>query len=82
MSTAIAVKGRWRCEECGHVSTVSEMLTAPNPFADTDEVLGCPGCRACNPEWIELCDTCDSRATCGTPTADGGYRRTCYKHRP
>jgi hypothetical protein len=73
----------WRCNECGKKTERSLMLEGVNPFDETDYVLGCPGCRACNPPWIEVCDEpgCERQADCGTPT-DGGYRRTCGRHAP
>lgn len=45
---------RWKCE-CGAIVSENEMLTAPNPFTDTDEVTGCPHCKECNPQWRQLC---------------------------
>lgn len=72
---------RWRCRECHSVTHEVDMLHAPNPFDPEDILSGCPGCKTVD-SWIELCDECDEQATCGTPTSDGGYRRTCYDHRP
>lgn len=72
---------RWRCRECNYVCHEIDMLRAPNPFDATDTITGCPTCKTVD-SWIEVCDECDHEATCGTPTADGGYRRTCYDHRP
>lgn len=36
---------RWRCGECEEVVTDRQMLTAPNPFDETDTICGCPICK-------------------------------------
>lgn len=72
---------RWKCEECDHICTTAERLTAPNPFADTDEISGCPNCKAV--QSLEVaCATvgCTRLGTCGGKGADGVYRFTCYEH--
>jgi len=73
----------WRCGECGKHCADGEMLAGANPFLVGDEVYGCPHCRACNPDWSQICDEpgCKSETTCGTQT-ETVYRRTCARHMP
>ena len=78
---------RWRCRECRAISLSDELLTAPNPFCDTDEIKGCPACKGCTEGFSPVCDEpgCEAEAGCGWPTLDnvdawGGYRSTCGKH--
>jgi hypothetical protein len=71
------------CESCNWRGTVDDILAAPHPFDPEDTVSGCPQCR----EIGGLCQVCDEEgcwdmASCGTPLKDGGYRRTCHRHRP
>ena len=76
-------KKRWRCNECNEISLEVDLLLAPNPFnPDEDTIVGCPLCLAVD-RFGEICDEpgCESGASCGFPTKDGGYRRTCYKHK-
>jgi hypothetical protein len=77
----MAEHDRWKCAECDSICTGAEMLTAPNPFADTDEVRGCPNCKAAE-SLSAACavDGCTRDGTCGGPGADGVYRFTCYEH--
>lgn len=72
---------KWQCEFCAAVSVESELLTAPNPFNQTDELIGCPVCKSVE-GFIELCEIegCTKGATCGGPGNDGVYRRTCGPH--
>lgn len=74
--------GRWMCRECGAVSVVAGMLTAPNPFRPDDTIHGCPDCAGIDCFDL-LCDEpdCERPTTCGTPTANG-YRGTCGLHVP
>jgi len=74
-----------KCGECGYVFPADDVLEAPNPFdVYSDEVIeGCPKCKT--PENIlRLCDEpgCQHEASCGTPTKEDGYRRTCHLHIP
>lgn len=78
---------KYRCSECRAVSIPeSEWLTAPNPFDDSDVVIGCPECKSVNSS-VLLCDEdgCNEDWSCGFPTGDntdryGGYRGTCSEH--
>lgn len=89
-------ESRYKCDCCGWIGLDSDLLTSPSPFRDDDILIACPKCRMTE-GFTELCDFCDSPATCGTPTLDGyydedayskgtfkpdGYVRTCGKHRP
>lgn len=72
------------CTECEWHGEDTEVLRAPNPFADDDdeEMFGCPNCRS--PDSMTVaCDEpgCWEKVTCGTPTP-AGYRSTCGEHRP
>ncbi len=71
------------CTECKWQGTVSQVLTAPNPFATPGETIqGCPDCKT--PECFRMaCDVpgCWQLVSCGTPTK-AGYRHTCSTHRP
>lgn len=78
---------RWRCRVCNHISTSTELLTAPSPFDPTDALTACPNCKVCDEGFEALCDEpgCTLEAGCGWPTGDmtdawGGYRRTCSRH--
>jgi len=61
---------------------MTDALYAPNPFDESDKLIGCPLCKSVN-SLVQACDDhdCWDEATCGTPT-DGGYRMTCGKHAP
>lgn len=77
-------EARFICQDCDWRGGESELLRAPNPFADEnpDEMIGCPRCREPN-TMRQACDEsgCWREASMGTPV-HGGYRRTCYDHRP
>lgn len=72
---------RWECENCNAVSLEHELLRAPSPFDQDDELIGCPVCKSCE-GFTELCEMpdCEKPATCGGAFADGVYRRTCGQH--
>lgn len=73
---------RWRCKVCGHITFDGKLLRGVSPFDKTDNIIGCPECFTID-SVERVCDrrTCNSIATCGTPTKRG-YATTCYKHRP
>lgn len=72
---------RWKCEECGTIINDDQVLSAPHPFRAQESVSGCPHCLSAD-LLVGVCDEpgCDAEGTCGWPTEDGGYRRTCFKH--
>ncbi len=72
---------RWRCQECYHISTSDELLSAPNPFEPESEVTGCPRCKSID-SFADVCDEpgCDQWASCGWNSRHGVYRRTCGNH--
>lgn len=72
------------CQErrCGWQGMISEVLCDANPFDRTDNIYGCPKCKAVQ----EFCMACDEPGCwlpvcAGTPTLDG-YRQTCGTHIP
>lgn len=71
-----------RCEECDWHGEESEILTAKNPFDETETINGCPNCKSVDSIRV-ACDEpgCFEFSSCGTPT-DNGYRQTCGKHAP
>jgi hypothetical protein len=73
---------KYGCTECYWRGSVTEALTAPNPFDSADTIWGCPDCHVVN-KLLLLCDEpgCGAVTTCGTPTEDG-YRQTCGRHAP
>jgi hypothetical protein len=44
----------------------------------------CPECMEVNATIRMCCEEpgCKEEAGCGTPTADGGYKMHCHKHKP
>ena len=69
-----------RCEECNWIGDEEEILTAKNPFEETETITGCPKCKSVDSLRI-ACDEpgCVEFSSCGTLTKEG-YRNTCYKH--
>ena len=75
---------KWFCSECKENFYLdSDALRAKNPFNQSEEIVGCPNCFAVNSR-VEACQHghCWMEASCGTPTKDGGYARTCGRHCP
>lgn len=73
---------RFKCTDCEvWAGDVAEMLVARNPFDPMDEIRGCPHCKSVE-QFVNMCDEagCSREASCGWPTAEGGYRRTCHEH--
>jgi len=72
------------CNFCNHTMPEAAMLMAPSPFNPDETLYACPNCKQCDEGFRELCDEpgCTKDATCGWPTPDGGYRRTCAEHMP
>lgn len=73
----------WYCRECEEVVADADLLRAANPFDSEDIVFGCPACKSVS-SFVGACDElgCKRQSSSGTPTPDGGYRSTCYDHRP
>lgn len=71
------------CEtrRCGWHGLEHEALVAKSPFSD-DDLVACPECKEVG-TLVVACDEpgCWKEASCGTPIP-GGYRRTCFDHRP
>lgn len=68
------------CRECGWMGRNAQILSAPNPFDPTDEVNGCPNCKAVS-SLLVACqvDKCRKEASIGFPK-DGGYVNACGDH--
>lgn len=75
--------GKLLCKECQWRGSDAEVLRAPNPWDPTEIIIGCPKCNTLA-SFVLICDEtdCPLAASCGTPVPDGGYRRTCFEHRP
>ena len=73
--------GKMACTDCDWMGSDKDHLLADNPFDPTDHIVGCPQCKSVN-TMVELCDEpdCHRISSCGFPTDDGGYRRTCFDH--
>lgn len=71
---------RVRCVECDSISDENTLLTAQNPFDETETIHGCPVCKSID-TMVAVCDEpgCDKDVSCGWPS-DAGYRHTCYEH--
>lgn len=69
------------CTECNWKGMACEQLEADNPFDPEDVIVGCPKCFSVN-TLRGVCDEegCWEESSCGFPTFDNGYRRTCSKH--
>lgn len=78
------ISRHFRCKACNEVIAERDMLSAPNPFDESDMLTGCPRCLACDYGFALICDHdgCRADASCGWPTAGGGYRQTCHQHSP
>ena len=72
---------RWMCQSCAWIGNDAELLTAANPFAPDESIVGCPMCNAVD-DIVSACDEpgCDREGSYGWPTEDGDYRRTCFEH--
>lgn len=73
---------KYTCDNCYENIKEGELLKAPHPFIEGDNIYGCPNCKEID-KISEACDEpdCWRPASCGTPTKDG-YRRTCGIHKP
>jgi hypothetical protein len=69
--------------KCGWHGMSDEILRATNPFIEGEEMFACPNCFEIGQLRV-ACDEpgCWAESTCGTPTNDDKYRRTCGKHYP
>lgn len=74
---------RIQCRYCRWRGTDKEILKAPNPFLQDENVYGCPECKTIY-GFDKLCETpdCLNEASIGTPTTDGGYKHHCHHHYP
>jgi len=72
----------WQCGDCDARVADLDLLRAQHPFDPEDVVSGCPKCFGL--ELHPVCDEpeCRKGVSCGSPSPDGGYRRTCWQHSP
>ena len=73
---------RIKCVNCNSVFRDDELLIAPHPFLENEEICGCPFCREV--EGFDLvCDApgCQNTIAVGRTWPDGVYRNTCHQHR-
>lgn len=71
-----------QCSECEWRGPANDLLRAPSPFLDGEELVACPSCGRVDGTMIfSLCEIqgCNKVATCGTPLA-GTYGRLCSAH--
>lgn len=77
-------KKRYKCECCEKITAEDELLRATSPFDQDQTLLACPYCLSIDGDanFRLICDEpdCEQIATCGFPTDDNGYRRTCFEH--
>jgi hypothetical protein len=62
--------------------TTADLLRAPDPFNEGEELVACPNCRS-GDELTRACDIdgCWKEATCGTPVKDARrYVQVCGDH--
>ena len=73
------------CGECGDLFQSADILRAPSPWREDEEILGCP---CCGNVWGEpmhrICDyeDCENHATCGSPHPTKRYVWRCFEHQP
>lgn len=70
---------RWRCEQCGKISTTEELECYPHPAgADYDEVYACPQCKNIG-DFEALCwhPECTRKWAEGHQHKDLVYRFSC-----
>jgi hypothetical protein len=75
---------RYLCRDCGWTSDEGEPGTLSLIPLGIDRILTvCPDCREVETTLARACDEpgCDQEASMGTPVP-GGYRSTCWQHRP
>lgn len=73
-------KDKVACECCQWHGVFSEILTAKNPFDESEEIHGCPNCKT-----IDSCNVVCDEPECWYPAIGGFptetiYRNTCSKH--
>lgn len=69
------------CDGCGWHGKKEEMLSAKNPFSETEVIFACPKCKLLENSVERACDIdgCWEEAVSGQPTSDG-YKLLCGKH--
>jgi len=69
-----------KCDECGWLGHLPDVLEAKNPFNKNEMITGCPLCNAVD-SMAQVCDEpkCWKVTSCGFNTPSG-YRVTCGDH--
>jgi hypothetical protein len=73
------------CNECGwHGEEPGRIKLYAIPDMGEFNLVVCPSCRYLESSIQKCCDEpgCTRETSQGFPTADGGYRQTCYEHGP
>lgn len=71
---------KWVCRECKKVTAIH--LSAPNPFDNTDTIIGCPNCQSVD-SLVSACWKCDREACIGTTAStEFRYVHSCHEHQP
>ena len=69
---------KWICLECRAIIPHKELVEGFDPWGD--RLYFCPECHS--NDITSACDEpgCKEEGSCGFPTEDKGYRRTCFEH--
>ena len=76
-------KSKFMCGCCRAITTVENILQAPNPFnANSEPICGCPHCFSVE-DFERICDVdgCSSANVSGMKI-DDGYKFLCRLHTP
>lgn len=73
-------KWKWKCQQCGHVST--QYLTARSPF-DDDQLVACAKCKSVG-TLVGAChfEGCCKESSNGMKNSKGEYVWSCHEHSP
>jgi hypothetical protein len=72
---------KWICLHCRFIGAFDAFEQVEDPGELGNWWTVCPSCRT--PEQVtSACDEpgCNREGSCGFPTPEGGYRRTCFDH--
>jgi hypothetical protein len=70
------------CHECRHICKETELLSAVNPFDESETIHACPKCKSVEAHY-KLCEVegCPNAASGGYPVM-GDYLEVCFEHSP
>ena len=72
---------RMLCRNCGWMGPEDQILKAPNPWNQDDEICGCPQCFVVEDLRVACYRVgCKNEASMGIPTPTG-YILCCYLHK-